>query len=259
MFPRAPRPHQILAGGVEGESGYMPVSAGVVSPGLPFEDFRFVINLPAGKTCDYCVLQLLWAARSNDTYHLSCADIAITENGTLKTPEQYSELAPEEGNDTPRNQVYPGTGCTAGGTNGGADDNGVRADALTNESAASAIIITIVLIFTLACFLATYGYYLFHRIPASEMQESSKLAKPSESVGSSTLPAGWREQIDPSTGKPYFIGPSGEARWELPPSGNEGSGAAEEWTTANDPQSGQTYYVSKVSGLTSWSRPSGFI
>ena len=69
MFPRAPRPHQILAGGVEGESGYMPVSAGVVSPGLPFEDFRFVINLPAGKTCDYCVLQLLWAARSNDTYH----------------------------------------------------------------------------------------------------------------------------------------------------------------------------------------------
>ena len=36
-----------------------------------------LIQLP-NKTCDYCVLQWLWAAREDGGFYISCADIAIT-------------------------------------------------------------------------------------------------------------------------------------------------------------------------------------
>ena len=39
------------------------------------------ITLPNNKTCDYCVLQWVWAARNDNGFYVSCADIAITANG----------------------------------------------------------------------------------------------------------------------------------------------------------------------------------
>ena len=40
-------------------------------------------TLPATKTCNYCVIQWVWAAKSDGGYYMTCADIAITADGLL--------------------------------------------------------------------------------------------------------------------------------------------------------------------------------
>ena len=41
------------------------------------------VTLPAGKLCDYCTLQWIWAARGDGGSYLACADISITTTGLL--------------------------------------------------------------------------------------------------------------------------------------------------------------------------------
>ena len=98
----------VLLGGAEGEDGFQSreeirlnaASAGAVARPNPLlgNEFSTMVTLPAGKTCDYCVLQWMWAARDDNGFYLSCADIAITADGqhtacrSLATVSQFATL-----------------------------------------------------------------------------------------------------------------------------------------------------------------------
>ena len=56
------------------------------------------VTLPAGKTCNYCTIQWLWAAKHDGGYYLGCADIAITADRSLPN---YSKLPSQKGNALP--------------------------------------------------------------------------------------------------------------------------------------------------------------
>jgi len=82
------------------------------------------------------------------------------------------------------------------------------------------------------------------------------------------LPAGWSEQIDPASGKPYYVSPSGATSWERPapagvtpppgmPPPPVKSGLPPGWTSSVDPSSGMTYYVNSATGTTQWEMPVG--
>ena len=104
----------ILAGGVEGDGGYTPLSAG--APGV---DPTFVQNgdlisatvtLP-NKECDYCTLQWVWAARMDGGSYMGCADIAIKANGQLPN---YAALPSQQGNKLNNVPAQPGEIIAAG-------------------------------------------------------------------------------------------------------------------------------------------------
>eukprot|EP00966_Prymnesium_polylepis_P189557 4392480-Prymnesium_polylepis.2 len=70
----------VLAGGVGQAIAFTPLSAGPSEPGG--DAGRAVVSLPAGKTCDACVLQFVWAAAPGTDgpqggYYISCADVTI--------------------------------------------------------------------------------------------------------------------------------------------------------------------------------------
>jgi hypothetical protein len=86
----------IMAGGLEGDSGFDVTVDGVTGPRVlsagppgatPNQLVSTIITLPANKTCDYCVLQWVWAARSDGGFYVDCADIAITRDGA-RTPSR---------------------------------------------------------------------------------------------------------------------------------------------------------------------------
>jgi hypothetical protein len=75
----------IVAGGLAGDPGFV-VPASVVPAGtgdeVRGEEVVHTITLP-NKLCNRCVLQWAWAARRDGGYYMSCADIAITQDGQL--------------------------------------------------------------------------------------------------------------------------------------------------------------------------------
>ena len=86
----------VLAGGVgragEGALDFTPVSAETIEVGGSVG--RSIVRLPAGRTCDACVLQFAHVAYQHDGpggLYFSCADIAITADGRL--PLQAAALA----------------------------------------------------------------------------------------------------------------------------------------------------------------------
>ena len=95
--PRRPhhRPHhthtraQVLKGCVEGDGNCFQDDDGIpgkdnaVDAGDGTVEMSQLLTLPAGKTCSYCVLQWMWAARQDGGFYIGCADIAITEDGNL--------------------------------------------------------------------------------------------------------------------------------------------------------------------------------
>jgi len=71
----------ILAGGLTGDPAATPVSAGTGPVnGIMSQD----VQLPAGKTCDYCTLQWVWAAQQDGGSYVGCADVSITASGQLR-------------------------------------------------------------------------------------------------------------------------------------------------------------------------------
>ena len=78
----------VLAGGIKRSQAqaldFTPVSAETIEPGGTVG--RRVVRLPAGRTCEACVLQFAHVAVQHDGpggMYLSCADIAITADGKL--------------------------------------------------------------------------------------------------------------------------------------------------------------------------------
>merc|ERR1712151_874926 len=87
---------------------------------------------------------------------------------------------------------------------------------------------------------------------------------------SPTLPAGWEQITDPSSGRPYFLNRStGEKSWDPPhPSTTEGPPAAAThppareapplpagWEQVKDPSSGRPYFLNRSTGETRWEPP----
>ena len=84
----------ILGGGLDGDPGFHPVQDGAQNPralsagpddAIADQEVSTLVTLP-DKTCDYCVLQWTWAARSDGGFYISCADIAITRDGACHDP-----------------------------------------------------------------------------------------------------------------------------------------------------------------------------
>jgi len=84
-------------------------------------------------------------------------------------------------------------------------------------------------------------------VPASSDDQSSVAAAPTEPAASSRLPAGWSEQVDPTSGdKYYWHETTGETSWDppLPPSWQE-----------QKTETGDVYYWNSETNETTWDRP----
>ena len=204
------------------------------------------IDLPPEKTCDYCVVQFMWVARSRDAYYISCADIAITETGLLKTPQEYALLPPETGNELPANPglVNPAAFCVTS----------------LGEDGIGAGVIVVIVILVIVAGLAAAGFIYYQRHKASGSTASVQPPAPP----SASLPPNWREVPDPASGRPYYINDAtGVTQWDRPAadSGNASQPSASStnlppgWTATIDPASGREYYIHSASGTTSWEVP----
>ena len=89
----------ILGGGLDGDPGFHPVQEGAANPrvlsagpddAVTNQEVSTLVTLP-DKTCDYCVLQWAWAARSDGGFYISCADIAITTDGRPASPRRPAD------------------------------------------------------------------------------------------------------------------------------------------------------------------------
>lgn len=217
-------------------------------------------DLPPDKTCDYCVLQFMWAAQNDDGFYISCADVAITSTGLLPTYDPAT-LQTEAQNELPRNPTYvrpPTATCRSNNGGGGDDANG-------------GVIATIIILVLLA--VGAGVGYLYYKNKSEDGGSGYGSGggipppPPGSGPGGGSLPAGWREVPDPSSGRSYYVNDTtGETTWEKP-SGGGGGGAIPPppggspalpagWSASVDPSSGRTYYVHAESGTTSWELPS---
>ena len=99
---------QILLGGLEGDPNFEDRTGdGVIDNALPAGQPNSladsiqstIVTLPEGKTCTYCTIQFIWAARSDDGFYIGCSDISITTTGLLP---DFTLVAPEVGNELPQ-------------------------------------------------------------------------------------------------------------------------------------------------------------
>ena len=97
---------------MEGESGCSDESNGVYTNRVDASTLGRLVTLDATKTCNYCVVQWVWAAANDDGYYITCADISITTDGLLP---DFDNLIPET--DTNNNGLPDGTASTTDGSN----------------------------------------------------------------------------------------------------------------------------------------------
>ena len=99
---------QVLIGGVDGDPNFDDDTGdGIIDRALPAAQddtptngiVSTIVTLPAGKICNYCTLQWVWAARQDGGFYMGCADISITNTGLLP---DFNLLAPETGNELPQ-------------------------------------------------------------------------------------------------------------------------------------------------------------
>jgi len=213
-----------------------------------------VVDIPPDKTCDYCVLQFMWAAENDDGFYISCADLAITgPSEQQKSLTEYAALPPERG-ELPNNPGYVRpSSYTCVSNQGTEEDNGG--------------VIATVVVFLLLAVGCGFGfiYYKRKQNEGGSSTYGGGVAMPSPPAGGGGgLPPGWREVPDPSSGRSYFVNDStGETTWERPKGGGPpmppappGQGLPPGWTASQDPTTGRTYYVHAASGTTSWEVPS---
>ena len=102
----------MLKGCVEGDGNCFQDDDGIpgkdnaVDAGDGTVEMSQLLTLPAGKTCSYCVLQWMWAARNDGGFYISCADIAITEDGNLP---DYAQVPSEVGKELPGGSALGGS------------------------------------------------------------------------------------------------------------------------------------------------------
>ena len=239
---------------MEGESGCSDESNGVYTNRVDASTLGRLVTLDATKTCNYCVVQWVWAAANDDGYYITCADISITTDGLLP---DFDNLIPET--DTNNNGLPDGTASTTDGSNP-ADDGGGGSSA---AGAAVGVVIALLVV-------AAIGYYLYTKKGSMGGMKGPTLGG-GGGGGGGRLPPDWTEANDPSSGRAYYVNAkTGETTWErplagpkapvmaaLPPPGPPGGGAMPPgWSAQVDPASGRTYYVNAVTGATSWEFPS---
>ena len=102
----------MLKGCVEGDGNCFQDDDGIpgkdnaVDAGDGTVEMSQLLTLPAGKTCSYCVLQWMWAARADGGFYIGCADIAITEDGNLP---DYAQVPSEVGKELPGGSALGGS------------------------------------------------------------------------------------------------------------------------------------------------------
>ena len=72
------------------------------------------------------------------------------------------------------------------------------------------------------------------------------------------LPDGWLSQIDPTSGRTYYVNlESGISQWEPPDDTSESEPVdlPSGWLSFIDPKTGKTYYADTNSGVTQWEPP----
>jgi len=253
----------ILAGGLEGDPGFggtpnrKLLSAGPPDV-TPNQRVGTLVTLPNNKTCDYCVLQWVWAARSDNGFYMSCADIAITPLGT---PVDYALKPSEAGNELPENQPRQGGGCSSS----------------SGEASGGAVaVIVICLLFVAAAGLG-YMYCKNKKASPPAKPASAYAAAPppppsSGGGGGGALPPGWTSAVDPTSRQTYYTNTAtGASQWTPPsadaappppppaaPPRGTGGGMPPGWTQHFDQVEQRTYYIGP-NGQPSWEPPLGAV
>jgi len=215
----------ILIGGVVGSG-----APGTVSAGLQTID----VALPAGKVCEYCTIQWIWAANQDGGSYIGCADVAITQNGALPS---YTPGA-QAGN------VLPGVPASATGpgsifiptVNGPPPPPG----SVSSNNAANTVDTGVgVSGWAVAGFfliVAAGGYYIYKKRRKQNPIMSAQVGGGTRSVamnvavpppppgpppsGAGLLPPGWTPQVDPASGRAYYYNmQTGESSWTAPGTG----------------------------------------
>ena len=194
-----------LADDDEGES--------TVSAGDDEQSYTKKVTLP-DKTCSCCTLQWLWAAEGDNGFYLGCADIAITEDGSLPT-------SCDDDNDDDNG---------GGSTNFGSGDSPDGRSTGEGEDESDATTITLLILAILvvcACGCWCYSHNFFSPPPAvlnppqKKYDVSQSSAAPPAKTPRRTTPATpeerWQEVKAPSTGDVYFwCTATNETSWDVP-------------------------------------------
>jgi len=245
----------VLSGGI-GEADYLklPVAPNGADVGI----FGDVVRIPEEKTCAYCTLQFVWAARAQDEFYISCADIAITKDG------RFPDF------DDPAIESQVGK-ALASGTVTDSEGNVIS----KHDGGLNVVGAVLGILFALLA-LAACGYCLwrFRKGGGTLSKPTLTLFQARSRTGASgpapALPAGWSAAVDPASGREYYVhAPTGRTCWELPdPQALTESNAPATsapvsnapalpsgWTLLLDPATGQPYYVNESTGATQWERP----
>ena len=198
-------------------------------------------------------------------YYISCADIAITQNGLLPLPSVYASL-PRETGELPVNQPRKGYPCVP--------PSSAAADPMMLGTVLVGIVLVLLLALGVYCKFCRGGGSKGGASSTTGKYEGSTPAPPPPPPGPPAapgLPPGWNAAVDPASGNMYYATPvSGETSWQKPvatqapvpppPPPGPPPGAQPEilppgWSAAVDPASGDIYYANPVSGETSWEKP----
>jgi hypothetical protein len=220
----------ILAGGVIGDPTYTPVAAGQANDASNALVTQ-TITLPAGKTCDYCTLQWIWAANQDGGSYVGCSDIAITTDGTLPN---FATLPAQTGNilNGVPGQVYvaPGSGGGVGGPPPPAYapvPSSGQAQTASGQCSGMSGSTGFVLGAFFACLLTPAGLWFYQKkqadkaggaagIDAVKVEVTSQTSNPAP-PGGAPLPPGWTEATDPATNRVYYFHPgTGQSSWTVP-------------------------------------------
>jgi len=215
---------------------------------------RIAVALPEGKTCTYCTIQFLWAARQDGGFYLGCTDISITTDGG---PADFNAVPDQTGKALSTLVV---------------DENGNVTD--VSEGGGSSVGVVIGVICGVLAFLII-GYCLYKRMKSGGggVSLQGKPPPPGAESGAAGLPAGWSAAVDPTSGRTYYVNATtGQTSWEPPAAPAQTTSATSippaapgmqagapplpaGWSAAVDPNSGQTYYMNSITGQTSWEPP----
>ena len=230
----------ILAGGLEGDPPYQPVSAGPAAAATNSIQTTSVI-LPLGKTCDYCTLQWVWAARQDGGFYVGCADISITNNGALPN---FAALPPQTGNVLPG---VPGQVAPIGG-GGGGGAIGIGAPPPPGSYIGG------VQYAATECGLGTGGGFLLGMLVGLVttplcmcLWRRRQAARGAGGGGVGAKDVGLRIEGMAAVAVP--------ATQQPPPPAAPPGGLPDGWQEVNDPATGRVYYYHAPTGQSSWSRP----
>jgi len=258
---QAIRSTKILIGGIEGDPGFEDNTGdGIIDNAIPAGPIDAVTNqiestivtLP-DKTCNYCTVQWVWAARSDGGFYLGCADISITSTGLLP---DFNLLPSEVGNELPQNAPPAPPGSVRGNGDGSGGGGGGAA-------------IAIVVVLLVVGGGGGYWYYQNQQKQAGGSMPPMAPAQKGMPGGAPSLPPGWTAALDPASGRTYYSNAmTGATQWEPPVMPGGGGPPAPPpgappapgslppgWTEAKDEGSGSVYYINTATGASTWERP----